>query len=55
MADTQQTDEGGSKDEGTVTFREVNETMSVEEVSAFLCQNGILHRFCEVFEGKVTL
>ena len=55
MADTQQTDECGSEDKGTMNFREVNATISVEGVSVFLCQNGIPHGFCEVFEGKVTL
>ena len=32
----------------------VKESMSVEEISIFLHRNGIPHRFCEVFEGKMS-
>ena len=31
----------------------LDESMTVKEVSIFLHRNGISHRFCEVFEGKM--
>ena len=39
----------------TSAQEKVDESMSVEDVVAFLSSHGIPGRFCEAFEGKVTL
>ena len=57
MADTQLVEGSGLEDrreESGLSSDSVNESMSVEEISLFLHRNGIPHRFCEVFEGKMS-
>ena len=55
MADTQLVEESELEERREEPCLDaVNESMAVEEVSMFLHRNGIPHRFCEVFEGKMS-
>ena len=57
MADIQTVEESeleDSREESGLSSDSVSESMSVEEISLFLHRNGIPHRFCEVFEGKMS-
>ena len=57
MADTQSAEESDSEErsgeaESVAGTDSVSESMSVDDVTIFLCRHGIPHRYCEVFEGK---